>query len=120
MGFVNLQTAKCPACGASVQVDPSQDAANCSYCGTAFVVEKAINNYNIGNVNVQAHGPIHIERKKSWYEIDQTKENELLKDPAYREWKTQEDERKNKNMVKFVLFWIFIYILWSIIGMFMF
>lgn len=43
--------AKCTSCGASLEVDNVKDAAICPYCGTAFVVEKAIHNYNIINNN---------------------------------------------------------------------
>lgn len=43
MGFV---AAKCTQCGANIEVDESKDAGICKYCGTAFVTEKAINNYN--------------------------------------------------------------------------
>ena len=48
--------AKCPNCGGFLAVDNSKDAAICQFCNTPFVVEKAINNYNInisGNVNVE-------------------------------------------------------------------
>lgn len=38
--------AKCPNCSANLQVDKANEAAICQYCGSAFVVEKAINNYN--------------------------------------------------------------------------
>ncbi len=43
MGFI---PAKCTQCGANITVDDTQDAGVCEYCGTAFVTEKAINNYN--------------------------------------------------------------------------
>ena len=38
--------AKCTACGSILEVDSSQDAINCQHCGTAFIVEKAVTNYN--------------------------------------------------------------------------
>jgi len=38
--------AKCTQCGANLQVDSAKDAAICEHCGTAFIVEKAINHYN--------------------------------------------------------------------------
>lgn len=44
-----LVKAQCPNCGSALEVDNSKDAAICSYCGTPFIVEKAINNYNINN-----------------------------------------------------------------------
>ena len=50
MGFV---AAKCTQCGANIEVDDTKEAGICKYCGTAFVTEKAINNYNITN-NISA------------------------------------------------------------------
>ena len=41
--------AKCTNCGASLDVDNTKDAAICPHCGSAFIVEKAINNYNTTN-----------------------------------------------------------------------
>ncbi|MBQ7345438.1 MAG: leucine-rich repeat domain-containing protein [Oscillospiraceae bacterium] len=46
-----LVNAKCTNCGAALTVDASKDAAICEFCGSAFIVEKAINNYNITNHN---------------------------------------------------------------------
>jgi|GEM_PF-851516 len=43
MGFI---AAKCTQCGANIQVDDSKEAGICSHCKTAFVTEKAINNYS--------------------------------------------------------------------------
>ena len=44
-----LLPCKCPNCGAQLEVDKSNEAAVCKYCNTPFIVEKAINNYNINN-----------------------------------------------------------------------
>ena len=44
-----LVAAKCTSCGASLEVDSTKEAAVCPYCGTAYIVEKAINNYNTTN-----------------------------------------------------------------------
>lgn len=49
-----LVSAKCTSCGASLEVDNTKDAAICPYCNTAYIVEKAINNYNITN-NISAN-----------------------------------------------------------------
>ena len=47
-----LVNAKCTNCGANLQVDNTKDAAICQYCGSAYIVEKAINNYNtVNNIN---------------------------------------------------------------------
>lgn len=43
-----LVPAKCTNCGASLTVDSSKEAAVCEFCGTPFIVEKAITNVTIG------------------------------------------------------------------------
>lgn len=48
-----LVQANCTNCGANLEVDNTKDAAICPYCGTPFIVEKAINNYNTTN-NIRA------------------------------------------------------------------
>ena len=44
-----LVPAKCPNCGGSIKVDASGKAGLCEYCNTPFIVQEAINNYNIVN-----------------------------------------------------------------------
>ncbi|MBP3204709.1 MAG: hypothetical protein J6M66_04730 [Lachnospiraceae bacterium] len=46
--------AQCTNCNGMLQVDSSKDAAICPYCNTPYIVEKAINKYNINNnYNIQ-------------------------------------------------------------------
>lgn len=51
-----LVKAKCTNCNAPLEVDSAKDAAICPFCNTAYIVERAINNYNInmtsGNMNI--------------------------------------------------------------------
>lgn len=42
-----LVPAKCTCCGATLTLNPARDAAVCPFCGTPFVVEKAIRHYHI-------------------------------------------------------------------------
>ncbi len=46
-----LVPAKCTQCGASIEVDKTQEAGICPSCGTAFITEKVIKNYNTFNVD---------------------------------------------------------------------
>lgn len=41
-----LVPAICTQCGAQIEVDNTHEAGICKHCGTAFITEKAINNYN--------------------------------------------------------------------------
>ena len=43
MSFVQ---AKCPECGGMLAVDVDKKAAVCQFCGEAFIVQEAINNYS--------------------------------------------------------------------------
>lgn len=57
MSFV---AAKCTQCGANIKVDDTKDAGICEFCGTAYVTEKAINNYNTFITNNYAGAHINI------------------------------------------------------------
>lgn len=46
-----LVNAKCTNCGAPLQVDNSHEAAVCPYCNSAYIVEKAIQNFNFSVTN---------------------------------------------------------------------
>lgn len=46
-----LAQAKCKNCGAVLEVDTSMETAVCPYCGTPYIVEKTIKNYN-ANFNI--------------------------------------------------------------------
>ena len=61
MSFV---AAKCTQCGASIEVDDTKEAGICRSCGTAFITEKAINNYNTyvtNNVTKNIYGTERVE-----------------------------------------------------------
>lgn len=57
-----LVPAKCTQCGANIEVDETKEAGICQHCGTAFITEKAITNYNtyITNNNSFAGANINI------------------------------------------------------------
>ena len=56
-----LVPAVCTQCGAALEVDPSQEAAVCKYCGTAFIVEKAIHNYNIQHATIEHADKVTVD-----------------------------------------------------------
>ena len=60
-----LVPAICTQCGGQVQVDPSQEAAVCQYCGTPFIVEKAIQNYSIQNAKIEHVDTVNINTKST-------------------------------------------------------
>lgn len=48
---MGLVAAKCTQCGANIEVDDTKEAGICKHCGTAFITEKAINNYTTNITN---------------------------------------------------------------------
>jgi len=62
-----LVAAKCTDCGGAVKVDSEKKAAVCQYCGNAFVVEDAINNFNIHYFNTTniSNSIVHIHEDKN-------------------------------------------------------
>ena len=99
-----LVPAKCTQCGATLTIDPSQDAAVCPFCNTPFVVEKAINNYNvtnnttIGKVEHVEH--LHVDDSRSVESRLKSAEAQLstldLKDEAYRSFKALANDRADE------------------------
>lgn len=64
-----LVNAKCTNtnCGANLKVDSNKDAAICEFCGSAFIVEKAINNYSITNNNEIHSNIVNIHEGTNCY-----------------------------------------------------
>lgn len=50
-----LVPAKCTNCGGELTVDPTQEAAVCQFCGTPFIVSKAVHNYNVQHNTYQTN-----------------------------------------------------------------
>lgn len=59
---MGLVAAKCTQCGANIEVDDTNEAGICRFCGTAFITEKAITNYNtyVTNNNNFAGATINV------------------------------------------------------------
>lgn len=48
-----LVKAQCTNCGGSLEVDNAKEAAVCPFCGQAYVVETAIQNFQINNTHIE-------------------------------------------------------------------
>ena len=58
---VKLKPAICTQCGGTLEVDPSKETAECPFCGATFVVEKAVNNYNVKYANIGHADNVNID-----------------------------------------------------------
>lgn len=77
----NIKTAPaiCTQCGGKVEVNISEEIAVCPYCGTSFIIEKAVNNYNVKNARIDHADNVNIDMSGAVKEVlgfvgDQIKE----------------------------------------------
>ncbi|MBR6256435.1 MAG: hypothetical protein IKR23_03570 [Lachnospiraceae bacterium] len=84
--------AQCTNCGGALEVDNSKDAAVCPFCNTPYIIEKAINQYNISNT-------YHIEN--AVFESDDSEDKLLKRGTAQLEMKEYSDASKTfRKMTK--------------------
>ena len=113
-----LVPAKCTNCGGELTVDPTQEAAVCQYCGTSFIVSKAVQNYNIQHntyqtniVNDQRKGA--VESILSYTSERQDKKQQRLDEERRRaeeeRLRNEEKTKKRNKTILWVLGWIFIF-----------
>ena len=120
---IKLVPAKCTQCGAQLEVDPNQEAAVCKYCGTPFIVARAINNYNVEHATIEHADNVNIDMTGSVKETldfigDQMNESRKTK----RELRKM--ERENERIFMTTFFKIFgivagvMIVLWFIMTVF--
>jgi predicted RNA-binding Zn-ribbon protein involved in translation (DUF1610 family) len=87
---VKIVPASCTQCGGTVEVDKGSDTAICPFCGTSFIVEKAINNYNVQNATIEHADNVNIDMTGSVKTVldfvgDQMKESRAERREARKE-----------------------------------
>lgn len=116
-GGTTLVPAQCPNCGGELTVDSSQEAAVCQFCGTPFIVSKAVQNYNVQHNTYQTN--IVNERKGavesilSYASERQDKKQQRLDEERRRaeeeRLRREEKKKKRNHTILWVLGWIFIF-----------
>ena len=53
---IKMVPAICSQCGGTVEVNRSDETAKCPFCGASFIVEKAVNVYNVQHAHVDQAG----------------------------------------------------------------
>ena len=123
---VKFVPALCPKCGGQLEVDPTQEAAVCQYCGSAFVVEKAINNYTVQNATIEHVDHVTIEQKSHLQSVldfagDQLKS---IREDSREKRKIEEESKKEflKNAWKIIAIMfaamILLFVLGNVFGFF--
>lgn len=68
-----MKNAKCTNCGATIEVDEKQSAGICKYCNSAYVTEKAIEQYNNSVSNIATNNAQTIVN--NYYNAAEAKSN---------------------------------------------
>lgn len=58
-----LVKAQCTNCGGVLEVDNSKDAAICPFCNTPYIVEQAINKFNVSNSSINIQSATFVNEK---------------------------------------------------------
>lgn len=120
---VKLVPAVCTQCGATLEVDPTKEAAVCRFCNTPFVIEKAINNYNVKFANIEHADNVNIDLKGTVKEVLDFADKQLDKSRENKK-ETRRIEAENSRqfiMSFFKYFFIFagaVMALWFLLRMF--
>ena len=120
---VKLVPAVCTQCGATLEVDPTKEAAVCRFCNTPFVIEKAINNYNVKFANIEHADNVNIDLKGTVKEVLDFADKQLEKSRENKK-ETRRIEAENSRqfiMSFFKYFFIFagaVMVLWFLLRMF--
>ncbi len=101
---VKMVPALCTQCGGTLTVDPHKETADCPFCGSSFIVEKAINQYqvqhatfeHVDNVNIDMSGTVNSVLD---FVGKQMSEGRKLK----REMRKEEKEYAAENQKRFFM-----------------
>ena len=75
--MIKLTPAKCPSCGANIEVDRNLDKTICQYCRTTIMIEEAVEKYKIeisGKIEVDGIATVNASLIRA---------NQLMQDKEY-------------------------------------
>ena len=93
---VKIVPATCSQCGGTVEVDPNSESAKCPFCGTTFIVEKAINNYNVQHATIEHADNVNIDMSGTVKTVLDFVGDQMNEDRKMR----KEMKKHSKNMFK--------------------
>ncbi len=101
---VKIVPASCTQCGGSVEVDPNTEKATCPFCGMTFIVEKAINNYNVQHATIEHADNVNIDMSGTVKTVldfvgDQIKEGREER-KEQKKIEAEKDKMMTKGMLK--------------------
>ena len=116
---VKLVPAICTQCGATLEVDPSQETAVCKFCNTSFIIEKAINNYNVKYANIEHADNVNVDLTGSVKEVLDFAGKQMSESRAERKEKRKIEAENDRNFIRtffkyFFIFAVVMEVLWFI------
>lgn len=103
---VQMTPAICTQCGASVEVDPKQEAAVCKSCNTPFIVSKAISNYNVQHATVEHVDSINIVKTGAVQAALNFADKQITRKAEEKKRKEEEERiQSEKNMALLKKYW---------------
>ncbi len=93
---VKIVPASCTQCGGTVEVDPQTQSAVCPFCGSTFIVEKAVNNYNVQHATIEHADNVNIDMTGSVKTVLDFVGDQMKESRAERRIARQEAEKTQR------------------------
>lgn len=93
-----LVPALCTQCGGTVEVDAAGEAAKCPYCGTTFMIDKAINNYNVKHARIDHADTVNIDTSGAVKDVLSFLGEQMKQSRAERREAKQAQREQEKRM----------------------
>ena len=95
---VKMVPSLCTQCGGTVEVDANAETAKCPFCGMTFVVEKAVNNYNVKYANIQHADNVNIDVTGAVKEVLDFAGNQMNESREERKERRKEEAAQSMMM----------------------
>lgn len=95
---VKLVPALCTQCGGTVEVDTRSEKAECPFCGASFIVEKAVNNYNVQHATIEHADNVNIDMSGSVKTVLDFVGEQMKESREFRKEARKEAAEREKNM----------------------
>jgi len=92
----------CTQCGGKVEVDAQRENAICQYCGMQFVVDKAINTYNVQHATVGHVDSVTINKTSAVESVLSFVKDQQKRIDEKKKEKMEEERRQREESDKFI------------------
>ncbi len=95
-----MMPAICPQCGGLVEVDAQRENSFCPYCGMNFIVEKAINTYNVQHATIEHVNSINIVKTSVVESVLNFVKDQQKRDDEVKKVKMEEEKKEREEAVR--------------------